>query len=375
MKRTPLYDAHRAAGGKLVDFAGWDMPIQYTGVLDEYHAVRQAAGLFDVSHMGRFQVCGPSATAFLQLLVTTDVAKLALGASHYSMVCNEHGGIKDDVFIYHTDPQEYLLCVNASNREKVWGWLVEHTSGVADLLLSDQSAQLAQLAFQGPASRAILAESVGKGIDSVRPRECFRAEVAGAPMLITRTGYTGEVGYELYVQANRATAVWDELLRNGKALGVKPAGLGARDLLRLDMAYLLYGNDISEETTPLEAGAGWVLHFQKADFVGRAALLRQRSAGPSRQLVGFELLEKGVPRHGFKVLPEEQGSPGASGAPIGEVASGNLSPVLQKGIGLAYVPPSHAVIGSRLVIDIRGRGVPAVVVKTPFYKKPGANSV
>ena len=371
MKHTPLYDAHMAAGGKLVNFAGWEMPIQYTGVLDEYHAVRRAAGLFDVSHMGRFQVCGPSATAFLQLLVTTDVSKLALGASHYSMLCNEQGGIKDDVFIYHTDPQEFLLCVNASNREKVWGWLVEHTSGVADLLLSDQSAQLAQLAFQGPASRSILAALVGKGINSVRPRECFRAEVAGTPMLITRTGYTGELGYELYVPANRATAVWDELLRNGKALGVKPAGLGARDLLRLDMAYLLYGNDINEDTTPLEARAGWVVHLQKADFVGRAALLRQRSAGPSRQLVGFELLEKGVPRHGFKVLSKEQGGPGASGAPIGEVASGNLSPILQKGIGLAYVPPSHAAIGSRLVIDIRGRGVSAVVVKTPFYKKQG----
>ncbi len=371
MNRTPLYEAHVASGGKLVDFAGWEMPIQYTGVVDEYHAVRRTVGLFDVSHMGRFLVAGPSAMAFLQLVVTTDVAKLPLGESHYSMICNEQGGIKDDIFIYHTEPQEYLLCVNASNRSKIWTWLMEHTQGLADLLLSDQSGDLSQLALQGPNAKTVLASIGVKGLETLKPRQCLHATVAEAQVLITRTGYTGELGYELYIPRERARAVWDQLLTHGSAQGLKPCGLGARDLLRLEMAYLLYGNDIGEDSTPLEANAAWVVDFQKRDFVGRAALSAQKERGLSRKLVAFELTERGVPRHGLKVLGATAASEATTGSPIGEVTSGNFSPLLQKGIGMAYIPPAHATPGASLAIDIRGRIVPAVVVKAPFCKRKG----
>ncbi len=369
MNRTPLYDAHVSAGGKLVDFAGWEMPIQYSGVVDEYHAVRKAAGLFDVSHMGRFLVAGPSAAAYLQLLVTTDVVKLPLGESQYSMVCNEQGGVKDDIFIYHTDPQEYLLCVNASNRSKIWTWLMEHTRGLADLLLSDQSGDLSQLALQGPQAKVTLTSAGVDGLDALKPRHCLRAPLGGASVLVTRTGYTGELGYELYVPRQAARVVWDLLLAKGSAQGLKPAGLGARDLLRLEMAYLLYGNDIGEDISPVEASASWVVDFQKRDFVGKSVLMEQKTRGSAKKLVAFELLERGVPRHGLKVLA----SPGAGGssdaAPIGEVTSGNFSPLLQKGIGMAFVPPSYASPGTALAIDIRGKIAPAVVVKAPFYKR------
>lgn len=371
MNHTPLYDAHVAAGGKLVDFAGWEMPIQYSGVVDEYHAVRRAAGLFDVSHMGRFLVTGPSAMAYLQLVVTTDVAKLPLGESHYSMICNEQGGIKDDIFIYHTDPQEYLLCVNASNRSKIWSWLMEHTRGLSDLLLSDQSGDLAQLALQGPHARGLLTAVGVKGLESLKPRQCLRVTVAELPVLVTRTGYTGELGYELYIPRDRTRAIWDLLLDKGRAQGLKPCGLGARDLLRLEMAYLLYGNDIGEDITPLEASAAWVVDFQKRDFVGKSVLSEQKERGPAKKLVAFELVERGVPRHGLKVLASTAPSGASPESPIGEVTSGNFSPLLQKGIGMAFVPPSHAVPGTRLAIDIRGRIAPAVIVKTPFYKKEG----
>jgi aminomethyltransferase len=285
------------------------------------------------------------------------------------MLCNEQGGIKDDIFIYHTDPQEYLLCVNASNRAKIWTWLMEHTQGLSDMLLSDQSEDLAQLALQGPASRTIL-EAIGvTGLESLKPRQCLRAAIGDANVLITRTGYTGELGYELYVPRARGPAVWEALLGRGAENGAKPCGLGARDLLRLEMAYLLYGNDIGEDTTPFEASAGWVVDLQKRDFIGKSALSRQKEQGPGRKLVAFELTERGVPRHGLKVLSPGGTGEASTGSPIGEVTSGNFSPILQKGIGMAYVPPSYAASGTALAIDIRGKTLPAVVVKPPFYRK------
>ncbi|MEW6545160.1 MAG: glycine cleavage system aminomethyltransferase GcvT [Nitrospirota bacterium] len=361
MKRTPLFDGHVAAQARLVDFAGWEMPIQYSGVVDEYQTVRTAAGLFDVSHMGRIALSGGGALPFLQSVATNDAAKLAVLESHYSMVCNPDGGIKDDIFVYRLKADEYLLCVNASNREKILAWLKEQATGRVDLRIEDKSGTLAQLALQGPASRKVLADLGLSRIEDLKPRHCLEATLAGAPLLITRTGYTGELGYELYVPAGRALALWTELLAVGKAAGLKPAGLGARDLLRLEMAYLLYGNDISEDTTPIEAGADWVVSFEKGDFIGREALWRQKSQGSARRLAAFELLEKAVPRHGFKIL--------ADGRQVGEVTSGNLSPILQKGIGLGYLPPSLAGVGSAMTVDIRGRLVPAQVVKPPFYKR------
>lgn len=365
MNRTPLFGEHAALGAKLVDFAGWEMPIQYSGVVDEYQAVRSAAGLFDVSHMGRIAVTGSGALSFLQRVTVNNVAKLAPLESHYSMVCNERGGIMDDIFLYHPAPQDYLLCVNASNREKILAWLCKQASVGSSVTIVDRSVELVQLALQGPASRSILAELGLAGIASLPPRRCLEGTLMGVPTLITRTGYTGELGYELYLPADRASRIWKELLSRGRAGGLKPVGLGARDLLRLEMAYLLYGNDITEETTPLESGMDWLVAFHKGHFVGREALLSQKERGLVRRLVAFELLQKAVPRHGFKMVANGQ----SGGEVIGEVTSGNLSPLLQKGIGLGYVPPALAAPGSSVAVDIRGRLVPAVVVKPPFYKR------
>jgi aminomethyltransferase len=367
MKHTPLIDAHRKAQGKLVDFAGWEMPIQYSGVVDEYQTVRRHAGLFDVSHMGRISVTGPGSLAFLQRVTTNDVSKLSVRQSHYSMICAPTGGIMDDIFIYHVKPYEFLVCVNASNREKIVAWLHQKIAQAQGCKVLDQSASLAQIAIQGPASRDIMAAAGLTALSALKIRHCLDVTLCDQSTLVTRTGYTGELGYELYLPADGAPEVWNRLLEAGRPLGLKPAGLGARDLLRLEMAYLLYGNDINEETTPLEAGAEWVVKFDKGDFIGRTELLAQQSQGTGRRLVAFELIEKAVPRHGFKILSAQAPHP-----EIGEVTSGNLSPVLQKGIGMGYVVPAASQPGSSILIDIRGKSCPAVVVKPPFYKKtPG----
>jgi aminomethyltransferase len=363
INRTPLYEAHRAGGGKLVEFAGWEMPIQYTGVVDEYHAVRSRAGLFDVSHMGRLQVSGAGSLAFLQRMTTNNLARLPLRQSHYSMVCNPEGGIKDDIFVYRLKEDEFLLCVNASNREKIAAWLRDHLATAPQCMVWDRSGELAQLALQGPASRTILEKLGAAGVANLKPRHCLDAVLNGISCLITRTGYTGELGYELYVPAHAAARVWNDLLETGRPEGLKPAGLGARDLLRLEMAYLLYGNDIGEETTPIEAGAQWVVSLDKGDFVGRGRLAKQQAEGPTRRLVAFELLEQAVPRHRCKILDR------SGGARIGEVTSGNFSPLLRKGIGLGYVPATYATPGSTFLIEIRSKAMPAVVVQPPFYKR------
>lgn len=365
MKQTPLIDAHRKAQGKLVDFAGWEMPIQYSGVVDEYQTVRRHAGLFDVSHMGRIRVTGPGSLAFLQRITTNDVSKLSVRQSHYSMICAPNGGIKDDIFVYHVKPYEFLVCVNASNREKIVAWLQEKVAQAQGCKVQDQSASLAQIAIQGPASRDILTAAGLADLAALKIRQCLDTTLCGHATLVTRTGYTGELGYELYLPAEGAPKVWAQLLEAGRPLGIKPTGLGARDLLRLEMAYLLYGNDMNEETTPIEAGAEWVVKFDKGDFIGRTELLAQQSRGATRRLVAFELIEKAVPRHGFKILSAQAPHP-----EIGDVTSGNLSPLLQKGIGMGYVTPAVAQPGSSILIDIRGKASPAVVVKPPFYKKP-----
>ena len=340
------------------------MPIQYTGVVDEYHTVRSKAGLFDVSHMGRLVVTGSNAEAFLQRMTTNDLAALRPMQAQYSMVCNEQGGIKDDIFVYRlAKAGEFLLCVNASNRDKIVSWLMERSRAVPDCQVFDRSVEIAQIALQGQAARAIAASLGLSQLEQLKLRESTMVRVAGVECLVARTGYTGEFGYEFYVYGP-AGPVWDQLLDNGRSFGVKPAGLGARDLLRLEMGYLLYGNDIDEHTTPIEAGAEWAVRFEKGDFVGKPVLLTQRQAGLSRRFVGFELLEKGVPRHGFKIL-----SASSPQSPIGEVTSGNFSPLLQKGIGLGYVSPEHAELGTNLFIDIRGKAVPAKVVKPAFYRR------
>lgn len=363
MRQTPLIEQHRAHGAKLVDFAGWDMPIQYASVVGEYQTVRTKAGLFDVSHMGRITVSGSDSLAFLQRMTTNDVAKLAVGQAHYSMVCNERGGIKDDIFVYRTNESDYLLCVNASNRDKIFDWMTEHRTTSDHCVIEDRTFALAQIAIQGPASRDILLDAGADGIAGLKLHRSCESQPAGIACFVARTGYSGELGYELNVPASKAVDLWTQLLIKGESSGLKPAGLGARDLLRLEMGYLLYGNDIGEETTPIEADAEWTVSFQKGDFIGRHALQAQAQQGPARRFVAFELLEKSVPRHGFTILDP------SSSQPIGEVTSGNLSPLLQKGIGLGYVPPSFAKPGTAIAIEIRGKIIPAVIVKPPFYKK------
>ncbi len=367
MNKTPLYEAHQKHGAKLVDFAGWSMPLQYSGVIDEYHTVRGQAGLFDVSHMGRLMFSGKGALDFLQWVTTNDVAKLSVGQAQYSMVCNLEGGIKDDVFVYRTGSDDYLLCVNASNREKISQWLAEHQAKRPNgFTLQDRSRQMAQLALQGPSSKSILSEILNNNsLGDLKPRWCLDTTVSGGKVLITRTGYTGELGYELYLSADYAAEFWQRLIQVGEPHGLKPAGLGARDLLRLDMGYFLYGNDLTEETTPVEAGAEWVVGFQKSEFIGSAVLTKQKQDGPSRRLVAFELLEKAVPRHDMAIYAKDE--------EVGHVSSGNLSPVLQKGIGLGYVAPQHSSEGTSLTIQVRGKKVPAVVVKAPFYKRKASN--
>ncbi|MFO0705373.1 MAG: glycine cleavage system aminomethyltransferase GcvT [Nitrospira sp.] len=362
MKQTPLIAQHRAAGAKLVDFAGWEMPIQYSGVVDEYQTVRRSIGLFDVSHMGRLSVTGAGALELLQSVTTNDVTALAVGQAQYSMVCNPQGGILDDIFVYRLKEGEYLLCVNASNREKIFRWL-QAQFRPSSVALEDHSDRMAQIAVQGPRSKELLLSLGGEAVTTLKLHRVCEITLSSIPVLVARTGYTGELGYELYVAADRIGALWDRLLDQGSPIGLKPAGLGSRDLLRLEMGYLLYGNDIDETVTPLEAGVDWTVRLGKDEFIGRAALLAQHEQGPARRFVGFELLEKAVPRHGCKMVDA------TSSSVIGNVSSGNLSPILQKGIGLGYVTASYATIGTTIAVDIRGKVVPAQIVKLPFYKK------
>ena len=358
-----MFKQHQQLGGKLVDFAGWEMPIQYGGVIEEYQAVRAAAGLFDVSHMGRVTAEGREAEAFLQRVTTNNVTKLAVGDAQYSMVCNPAGGIMDDIFVYRLGATRFLVCVNASNRDKIVSWLFQKAPQ-GDIRLSDESDELAQIALQGPHSQEILRALCPSAADALKPRQCVETDVLGAQGVVSRTGYTGEVGYELYVPSHKAEAAWRALLKAGEKAGIKACGLGARDLLRLEVGYLLYGNDMDEKTTPLEAGAAFAVDFTKGEFVGRQPLLEQKEKGPARRLIAFELQQKGVPRHEMKILADGRG--------IGVVTSGNLSPLLQKGIGLGYVPTKFSAVGTPFQIDIRGRLHPAVAVKLPFYKRKAA---
>ncbi len=362
MKETPLTQLHRAHQAKLVDFAGWLMPMQYTGVLDEYHAVRQGVGLFDVSHMGRIKVAGAQAEDFLQWVSTNDVARLAVGQAQYSMVCQEAGGILDDIFIYKTGQGEFLVCVNASNRIKMVKWFQhDQQQKFPNAVIGDQSEEFAQIAIQGPSSPALLQKVLGPSVSRLKPRQCFTIEDKRFSGLLSRTGYTGEIGYEWYLPAGEAQSAWEELLKAGEGDLVKPAGLAARDLLRLDVGYLLYGNDMDERTTPLEAGVEWVVAWDKGLFQGQPALQQQKEQGVTRRLVGFELMERGVPRHEMAIRKD--------GETVGYVTSGNFSPVLQKGIGLGSLPPDLGQEGTVLEIDIRGKHVPAKVVSLPFYKR------
>ena len=357
-QRTPLHDVHVRAGARMVEFAGWDMPVQYQGILAEHAAVRERAGLFDVSHMGEIVFRGPKALETLQRLFTNDLSKCADGQAQYGVLCHESGGIVDDVVVYRRAADDLLVCVNASNRQKDFDWLREHASG-ADVV--NESDAWGQLALQGPRAPEVLQRLTSVRLSSVGTYRFTQGEVAGVPCLVARTGYTGEDGFELFCEASRAPALWGALLEAGVPEDVVPCGLGARDSLRLEMAYRLYGNDMDAATTPLEAGLSWVVKLDKGEFVGRGALVQQKEAGLSKKLVGFTLTEPGIARHGYAALQD--------GKPVGAVTSGTRSPSLGTSVGLAFVPPGLAAEGSTFAVDIRGRPVAAKVVTTPFYSR------
>jgi aminomethyltransferase len=355
LKRTPLRDVHVEAGAKMVPFGGWEMPVQYAGILEEHRAVRSAAGLFDISHMGEFEVRGPNALAAIQRLTSNDASALEPGHVQYSLLCQDDGGIVDDLTLYRMGSQHWMLVVNAGDIPGDWRWVTEHEPGEA---WKDVSAETALLAVQGPRAEAIVQRLTSAALGGIRYYHFAKDAVAGVPTVISRTGYTGEDGFELYVPASEAVRLWKALLDAGRPDGLVPVGLGARDTLRLEMRYALYGNDIDRTTNPLEAGLGWVVKPAKGDFIGRPAIEAMRARGVPRKLAGFEMVERAVPRHGYPILRD--------GARAGEVTSGSFSPSLERGIGLGYVRADSAAVGTELAIEIRGAGQPARVAKTPF---------
>jgi aminomethyltransferase len=358
LKRTPLYDYHVAADGKIVPFAGFEMPVQYpTGITAEHRAVRETAGLFDVSHMGEFVVKGPQALELVQHVSVNDAATIDVGQAQYSAMCLEDGGVIDDLLIYRFR-DHYMLVVNASNLAKDWAW-IEGQSRAFECELEDVSDCTGLLALQGPAAREILRPLASIDVDSLKYYRFTEGEVAGVPAVISGTGYTGEDGFELYVDAGDARVLWDALLLEGAGAGLIPVGLGARDSLRLEMGYALYGNDLDEQHTTLESGLGWVTKLDKGDFVGRDALAAQKAAGVMRGLVAIRLETKGFPRPGYDVQNE--------GEVVGNVTSGTVSPSLGVGVAMGYVPTELSKSGTVLQIDVRGRLIDAVVQRPPFY--------
>jgi aminomethyltransferase len=350
LRRTPLFERHQAAGAKLVDFAGWEMPVQYQGVREEHMAVRQACGIFDVSHMGEIETSGPGALALLQRLLSNDVAKLATEGAQYSVLCREDGGVLDDLFTYRIDVDRYLTITNASNHERDLAWFNTHAADVPDVQVSDGIDDWAMLAVQGPLAREIV-QAIS---DSPLPARMSAAtrRLAGAEVLVCGTGYTGEDGVELLCSPGDAPLLWDEIVRRGAV----PAGLGARDTLRLEVCFHLYGNDLSVDRGPIEAGLGWCCK-EDTHFIGAEAVRAVRERGPAERLVAFEIDGPGIARHGNPIVGG------------GEVTSGTLSPCLETGIGLAYVPSERAATGTRLEIDVRGKMRPAVVKDKPLYRK------
>jgi aminomethyltransferase len=362
LKRTPLYDQHVALGARLVEFGGWEMPVQYAGILEEHRAVRERAGLFDVSHMGEFRVEGAGALDFLQGLVPNDVARLADNQALYSQICNERGGTLDDLLIYHLDEHRYLVVVNASTKDKDWAWFSVHAVGRAHLTLADASDEMGLIALQGPRAQEILHTLTSEPLAEIAYYHCAPGNVADIDCLISRTGYTGEDGFELYCAAAQTPRLWDAVLEAGKPFGLMPAGLGARDTLRLEAGYCLYGHELSEDVTPLEAGLGWTVKLNKgADFIGRAALEAEKQGGLPRKLVGLELRDRGVPREHYPILRDS--------VRIGEVTSGTLCPTLGRACAMGYIPPDAAQPGTALAVEIRGKPVPVEVVPLPFYKR------
>lgn len=358
-RRTALYEEHVKAGGRMVPFAGFAMPVQFDGIVKEHHRVRSTVGLFDVSHMGEVVFRGPRAEQVVQRITTNNVA-CKVGRAVYTPVCLPSGGIVDDMIFYRRGETEWFVCVNASNKDKDYAWFVQQAAGECEVL--DLSDRYSQIAVQGPNAPALLARIFGEDLATLRPFSFVDRAFQGADCIVATTGYTGEAGGEVYVPNDAAVALWRALVEKGRDLGVGPIGLGARDSLRLEMKYCLYGNDIDETTTPLEAGLAWTVKFDKGDFVGRDAMLAQKAAGIPRHLVCFVIEGKGIPRHEYKLFHGD--------TEIGVVTSGTLSPSVGVPIGMGYVTTPFAEVGSRIEVDLKGlRRAAATVVAAPFYKR------
>lgn len=356
LKKTPLNQIEHELGGKMIDFGGWELPVQFTGIIEEHEAVRTHAGLFDVSHMGEITVKGPQALELLQKTTCNDVSKLEDGRAHYNGLLYPNAGFVDDILIYRMGADDYFVVVNASNSDKDFEWLAQAAKGM-DADVRNESADYAQLALQGPQAEAILTPLTDAGLKSMKYYSFENAHVDGVDAIVSRTGYTGEDGFEVYVSPKHGP----KLFRKFVDAGAKACGLGARDTLRLEAKMALYGNDIDQDTTPLEAGLGWIVKLDKGEFSGRDVLQQERAGGVKRKLVGFEMIDRGIGRHGYPIVD--------GGKEIGVVTSGTHSPTLKKAIGLAYLPPEKSAPGTEFNIMIRGKETRARVVPTPFYKR------
>jgi aminomethyltransferase len=377
MKRTPLFAAHQRLGGKLIEFGGWEMPVQYTSIVDEHLSVRQAAGIFDISHMGEVSLVGPAAEGFLNETLTNDIRKLAVGQGQYTLMCNERGGVLDDLYAYRLAAEEYLLIINASRIEVDFAWLQQRHAAFArhkDVQLKNISDQTGAVAVQGPRvvefvasvfSRASSAGTMVARVTDLKKNQIGRFEFNGNSVWVGRTGYTGEDGFEIVAPAAQIELVWEKILAAGRTHGLKPAGLGARDTLRTEVCYPLYGHELDEQTTPIEAGLGFFVALDKGEFVGRSVLLDQKTKGTAKKLIAFKMADRSAPpRPHYPIW-----SAGAQSGRLGEVVSGTQSPSLGVGIGLGYVPPEFAKPQTSIEIEIRGRRAAAVTVPKPIYRK------
>ena len=358
LKTTPLLDLHKELGAKLVPFAGWNMPIQFAGVLSEHTCVRERVGLFDVSHMGEIEVKGKDAKKFLQFLLSNNVEKMFDGSILYSLMCYETGGVVDDLLAHRFSENHYFLCVNASNSDKDYDWIARHASSF-NVNIKNTSSETSQLALQGPDAKNVLQSLCDISLDDLSYYNFRKGMVNNVESLISRTGYTGEDGFELYLSPEKVSEVFRSLMEQGRSYGVQPIGLGARDTLRIEMGYPLYGNEIDNNPTPLDAGLGWVIKFDKGEFLGRGSLLKQKEQGSlRRKLVGLKLLTRGVPRAHYQVFK--------NGESVGEVTSGTFSPTLNTGVGLCYVSSEYSDVGSHLDVKIRDQLVATEVIQLPF---------
>jgi aminomethyltransferase len=361
LRQTPLNARHRSLGARMIDFGGWDMPVEYSGIADEHMAVRTRAGLFDVSHMGQVEIAGTDALKAVQHITSNDASRLSIGQAHYSALTTPQGTFVDDVLTYRLADDHYLMVVNASNIPKDVAWITANIAGIGDAVAVNTSSRYALLALQGPAARDVLQTLTGVNLAEIKYYWFTTGEVAGVRVTISRTGYTGEDGFEVFTPPASADRVWTAILEAGRAAGVVPAGLGARDTLRLEAAMRLYGNDIDETTSVLEADLGWIVGWKKEEFLGADVLRRQKADGVSRKLAGFEMLERAIARHGYDVYVD--------GRKGGVVTSGTQTPFLKKAIGMAYLPVDRTAAGTEFEIDVRGRRVRAQVVPMPFYKR------